>query len=455
MGERLALVVATGTYDDAALARLRSPVHDAAGLAEVLGDPAIGGFAVTSVVDRPRQDVQLAVEEFLDGRGTDDLVLVYLSCHGLRDARGRLFYAASDTRRGRLASTGVESTWLLDQLDDCRARRQILILDCCFSGAFAHRAKGHAGPVIDDHLFGAGRGRVVLTASRAGEYSIEGEPLAVTGSVFTTSLVDGLRTGAADLDGDGRITVEEAYGYVFERVRRSGVAQTPQRWVSGGEGRIVLARSPVAARVVPESIRSGLNSPHEAIRLGAVVVLCDWTDRADTAEQAAAGRRELERIAGSDDERVAAAAREYLHAPTRGRVPVGADRVDFAGLGRKWLTDHGFEVDVPGEPDHRLAAGLVGVGAALAGSAVVAGTWVTAVLGLAGATGGLTVYFRARARRTARSAGLLLSSALVGAGLGAGVMGMVVGSAAWVVVGVVTWVLAAAPHLWFERHRGP
>ena len=247
MGERLALVVATGRYDDPGLSRLRSPVRDAAGFAAVLGDPEIGGFAVTRVVDQPHHRIRLAVEDFLDDRSTGDLVLLYLSCHGVKDARGRLFFAAADTRKSRLASTGVESAWLLEQLDDCRARRQILILDCCYSGAFADRAKGSAGPVVDDPLLGAGRGRVVLTASRAGEYSFQGEPLAVTGSVFTTGLVEGLRTGAADLDHDGRITVDEAYDYAFDHVRREGAAQTPQRWIRGGEGRIVLAMTRATA----------------------------------------------------------------------------------------------------------------------------------------------------------------------------------------------------------------
>ena len=144
-GARLALVVATATYTaDPGLRQLRSPALDAAELAKVLADPGIGGFAVTTVIDQSAHQVRLAVEDFLDGRGTGDLLLVYLSCHGLKDARNRLYLAATDTRKDRLGSTGVEAAWVLDQLEHCRARRQILILDSCFSGAFAHGAKGEA-----------------------------------------------------------------------------------------------------------------------------------------------------------------------------------------------------------------------------------------------------------------------------------------------------------------------
>ena len=166
-GARLALVVATGTYTDPGLRRLRAPARDAGDLAQVLADPGIGGFTVTTVIDQSAQQIRLAVEDFLAGRGTGDLMLVYLSCHGLLDVRRRLYFAATDTRKDRLGATGVEAAWVLDQLEHCRARRQVLILDSCFSGAFAHGAKGEADLGLQDRFLGQGRGRVVLTASTA------------------------------------------------------------------------------------------------------------------------------------------------------------------------------------------------------------------------------------------------------------------------------------------------
>ena len=257
-GARLALVVATGTYADAGLRQLRAPALDAADLAQTLGDPEIGGFSVTTVIDQPAQQIKLELEGFLADRGTADLLLIYLSCHGLLNARRQLYFAASDTRKDRLASTGVESAWVLDQLEHCRARRQVLILDSCFSGAFAKGVKGEVGLDLGDRFLGSGHGRVVLTASTATEYSFEGEPMAApaqTGSVFTAALVHGLRTGAADTDHDGHISVDEAYAYVFDQVQAAGAAQTPQRWLYGGEGKILLARvrprQPPAARLGP------------------------------------------------------------------------------------------------------------------------------------------------------------------------------------------------------------
>lgn len=256
---RLALVIATQTYADPSLRQLRAPARDVEELRGVLADSDVGGFELTAVTDRGAHEIRLAIEDFLVDRRTDDLLLIYLTCHGLVDVRRRLFFAASDTRKDRLAATGVEAQWLLQQLDDCRARRQVVILDCCFSGAFANATKGDVDLGLGDRLHGGGRGRVVLTASRGSEYSFEGEPVAgsqMPASVFTSALVQGIRSGAADVDRDGFISVDDAYEYAFGQLRALGAQQTPQRWLYGAEGDIFLARSPAgpAASPVPESV---------------------------------------------------------------------------------------------------------------------------------------------------------------------------------------------------------
>jgi hypothetical protein len=245
---RFALLIAVSQYADPSLSRLRAPASDSVALRDLLADPEIGGFDVTSVFDEKAQGIRLALEEFLSDRSPDDVVLVYLSSHGLVDVRRRLYFAARDTLKNRLAASGVEAHWVLDQLEECRARRQVVILDCCFSGAFAQGAKGDPDLALGERLMGQGRGRVVLTASRSTEYSFEGEPVEgapAPGSVFTSALVEGITSGNADADGDGYISVDDAYAYAFETVRRAGYPQTPQRWLYGAEGSIVLARRPV------------------------------------------------------------------------------------------------------------------------------------------------------------------------------------------------------------------
>jgi WD40 repeat protein len=64
-------------------------------------------------------------------------------------------------------------------------------------------------------------------------------------SVFTAAVVAGLRTGAADRDRDGEVTVDELYDYVYDSVREQTPSQTPEK---GGEtrGKLIVAWSPHA-----------------------------------------------------------------------------------------------------------------------------------------------------------------------------------------------------------------
>lgn len=200
----------------------------------------------------------------------------------------------------------------------------MVILDCCFSGAFAHGAKGDHDLSLGERFHSDGRGRVVLTASRSTEYSFEGDPVdrSPAGSVFTAALVDGIRTGGADADRDGLISVEEAYGYAYERVQATGVPQTPQRWLYGGEGDIVLARSPAGIPVTPEpipaSVRDALESAYPGIRLGAVGTLGEWL-ASGLPSRVVAARDALDQVAEHDQPAVAAEARRLLAGSTSPR----------------------------------------------------------------------------------------------------------------------------------------
>ncbi|WP_326796460.1 caspase family protein [Streptomyces sp. NBC_01808] len=243
-GSRDALLIATDTYDDGAFRPLRSPGQDCAGLARALADPAIGGFRAEQVKDAPAHQVMRAVERFFRDRSRDDLLLLHLSCHGIKDDDGHLHFAARDTDRDLPASTAMPAAFLRSQLERCRARTIVVLLDCCYSGAFLTGAKGDDQVHLREEL--AGSGRVVLTATSRTEYAWEGERLETASpqpSRFTGALIEGLTTGAADLDGDGRITVTELYDYVYESLHRAGARQRPRMWADV-EYQVVIARVP-------------------------------------------------------------------------------------------------------------------------------------------------------------------------------------------------------------------
>ncbi|MFG1807968.1 DnaJ C-terminal domain-containing protein [Streptomyces sp. NPDC049040] len=249
-GRRDALLIATGQYDDPTLTALRSPGQDCVGLAGVLARPDIGGFGTEQLRDAPAHEVMRALERFFLDRSRDDLLLLHISCHGIKDDDGHLYFAARDTDRDLPASTAVPAAFLRDRMERCRARTVVVLLDCCYSGAFIPGAKGDDRIHLRDEL--AGHGRAVLTATSRTEYAWEGsrvESSVPQPSRFTGALIEGLATGAADLNRDGRITVTELYDYVYESLHRAGARQRPRMWADL-EYQVTIART-AAARQDP------------------------------------------------------------------------------------------------------------------------------------------------------------------------------------------------------------
>jgi hypothetical protein len=229
------------------LRRLKATLNDARDVASVLGNPKIGNFTVTSISDQPSSAIAEAIERFCAVREPNDTVVLYFTGHGITDTGGRLYLTACNTNRDLPRSTAISDSFLRDTLRTCRAQRQVLILDCCFGGAIAKEMLSKSGD--DDSIDfeasfgGVGAGRVILTASSANEYAFEDNvPTPTRRSVFTKIVVNGLRTGAADVDGDGQITTDDLYNYAFGLIAIPGSRQTPTRTGVAIKGNIVIAR---------------------------------------------------------------------------------------------------------------------------------------------------------------------------------------------------------------------
>jgi hypothetical protein len=308
-GRRRALLVATATYGDPGLAALRAPTGDVAALAEVLGDEAIGGFDVEQLIDEPTEELRKRIETFFGDGRPHDLLLLYVSGHGVLSQSRRFYFATTTTSLPLLRSTAIEDSFVNDVMQGSRARSIVLVLDCCHSGAFGKGLAPKSATTVDvEHRF-EGQGRVTLSASTELEYAFEESAVneldpAAPGSLFTRSLVEGLRSGDADLDEDGRISVDDLYDYVCRRVRERSVHQTPG--MAGDiRGEIVIARSRRGALLPPE-LAAAVGSNLAGIREGAVAELALLA--AGTGGLAAAARGALEHLAEDDSRRVSAAA---------------------------------------------------------------------------------------------------------------------------------------------------
>jgi hypothetical protein len=235
-----ALLIGTSTYpaDEHNLQTLKGPVKDIAALNRALIDSGAGLFADVDVTLLPEATSARAIRalgRFFGTAARDDILLVYFSGHGKLDQVGRLHLCMQDTESTDLLSTAVSSARISEFADASRARNVVIVLDCCYAGAFR-------GADLGDAV--AGPGRYVLTSCRGTQLANDATVENGT-SFFTQHLVDGLLGAAADQDGDGYVSFSDLYAYVDQRLREAG-KQIPQRRVDG-DGEVRLAKRPLPA----------------------------------------------------------------------------------------------------------------------------------------------------------------------------------------------------------------
>lgn len=309
MNGKFALIIGNTEYTDSGLAQLSAPGRDAEDFSRILQAKDICAFdEVSLLLNQPEYLVRRAIDEFFDQKKPDDLLVLYFSGHGVRDELGSLYLAVKNTVRNRLRSTAIKSDFIREAMDQSRSRRQVLIMDCCNSGAFAQGTKAATGMSIGTaSVFEAGYGRIILTASDSTQFAWEGDQVIgeTDNSLFTHFLVEGLK-GEADLDGDGRITVDEVYDYTYEKVKFATPKQTPSKFSSKQQGEIVLRQITRIEDIKPVSLSdlllSEIENPYPEVRLRAVGQLQKLLNGRNLG-LARSARAALEKMEKDDDSR--------------------------------------------------------------------------------------------------------------------------------------------------------
>lgn len=234
---------------------LRTAAPDAIRLAELLGDPArrdrftvhpplIDAAATKAGVMRLLDDMQAV--------GPNDRVLFYFAGHGVAEdgeEKPAGYILPSDACSGNVGSF-IPMSALHDALDRLRCRHLIVILDCCFSGAFRWTSKHRALSRVPKRIYrerfdrfvkdkawqvltSAGfdqKALDVLTQGPKGD--LRGQPEATQGALhspFALALFDAI-DGQADArrgnerTGDGILTATELYEFIRDRVEQASIA---------------------------------------------------------------------------------------------------------------------------------------------------------------------------------------------------------------------------------------
>src|SRR5579863_1824674 len=231
MGRRIALLIGNTEYDDPYYRKLVTPGQNVRDLEQILKHPERCGFEVTTLLNRSKSEIEKQILNLFKNKTQDDFLVLYFAGHGLKDSDGALHFAVKETDRDVIEVTAIPTSFVKSRMDKCFSERIVVILDCCFSGAFGETMAGFGETIDIQREFECqGYGRVVLTATDAMQYAWDRNTDEVLGEadnpVFTRYLIEGISTGEADSNGDGEITTEELFSYIYQRTVKNFPRQT-------------------------------------------------------------------------------------------------------------------------------------------------------------------------------------------------------------------------------------
>jgi uncharacterized caspase-like protein len=224
-----AIVIGISRYRDTSL-NLQFAHRDAQAVSRWLLDH--GGVKTDRLVELVDEsattaNVTWALRSFLQRPAREDLVLVFLACHGCPDPNrpGNVYLLTHDTDPGDVAGTAMPMREIeLALRENLLAERVVILADTCHSAAIGdNRRKGADAAQVNAFLLELGRskpGTALLASAEASETALEGIEWGGGHGVFTHHLLDGLR-GAARKQGAASIKLGELFDHVRDAVRRS------------------------------------------------------------------------------------------------------------------------------------------------------------------------------------------------------------------------------------------
>jgi caspase domain-containing protein len=217
---------------------LRYAESDAKRVAEVLR--SVGGFHPEDVIvltDVSAEDVRRALIETnarIRTSGEKSMLFIFYSGHG-------------DSESLHLDGSHLPLAELRDLAVGSPAEARVLVIDSCRSGALTRVKGGTIGPSfpVEKEIPLTAAGLAILASSAAGEDAQESDQIGA--SFFTHFLVSAF-IGAADRNGDGLVTLGEAFNYASERTLAAtttslaGPQHPTYRLELGGRDDLVLTK---------------------------------------------------------------------------------------------------------------------------------------------------------------------------------------------------------------------
>ena len=260
-GKVFVLAIGVSVYQNPAM-NLQYAAKDAKDVAAIFGNAQrAGGKEITTVLDAAatREGIRAAKAKLLTAEPNDQVVL-FVAGHGLLDDSLDYYFATTDIDIEKPSARGLGFDELEGLLDGVKARRKLMLVDTCNSGELdktevdaqqvaaasadtrvkvravgsralkkkASLSLGDLSGLLTD-LFAdtrRGTGAVVISSAGGAEFALESDEW--KNGVFTFAMLEGLKTGTADKDRNGSVTVTELRDLVQGRVRKlTNGAQSP------------------------------------------------------------------------------------------------------------------------------------------------------------------------------------------------------------------------------------
>ncbi len=189
-----------------------------------------------------KETIEQALEQISVNAKPQDLFVLYYAGHGVMTEKREFFLVPHDVTQiygneGGLAQRGISADALKAYSTKIKAQKQLFILDACHSSGALEAVASFRGAAEEKAISQLARstGTHWLTAAGSEQYAAEFTQLGH--GVFTYALLEAMK-GAADRNGDGKITIKEVDAYLQDEVpvlteKYKGTAQYPSSYNFG------------------------------------------------------------------------------------------------------------------------------------------------------------------------------------------------------------------------------
>jgi len=230
---------------------LKYAAKDAQDLSKAFANnPAFGKINIKQVINSQASKENILKEAALfSGAKEDDVVMLYISSHGLLDEKLDYFIATNDVDFNAPSARGLPYQELEAIMDKSPSRNRLVLIDACHSGEVDKEetqvtqnnpVSSNANVIVATKagVFGAapkaglnnsftymqalfddvskGIGATIISAAGGMEFALESSDW--NNGVFTYSILHGLKNNAADFDNNGVIKVSELKEFVTKKV---------------------------------------------------------------------------------------------------------------------------------------------------------------------------------------------------------------------------------------------